>query len=121
MKITLLSLCILYLFRIFASYIKLDNVMDLLHSFILGEWKFENNNTKELWISLSEEDRKTFWFDFDEFDWNMYNKIYINGMKKHILHENEYNLKKALAKSRRYMINVLLKTEYIRTAQCVPR
>lgn len=82
-------------------YVKLENVLDMLNVFMLREWKFENSNTQKLWSTLSQEDRKQFWYSFDDFDWTMYMKSYIYGIKVHILRENGSSSKEALIKNQR--------------------
>lgn len=82
-------------------YAKLESVSDMLNEFMLREWKFENSNTQKLWLMLSEEDSKQFWFSLNDFDWTIYMKNYMHGIKLHILHENENNAKEALIKNKR--------------------
>jgi len=82
-------------------YWKLERVMDVLYVFLLREWKFENSNIQDLWLRLSEDDRRTFPFSFKEFDWNLYIKNCVYGIRKYILRENISNLNEALAKNRR--------------------
>jgi len=78
-------------------YKKLENMTDLLKVFITSEWKFNNSNTGELWSLLSQEDRKTFRFGFEEFDWKSYIKYTVYGIMKHILHEDLTNVTRALS------------------------
>lgn len=80
----------------------MEYMTDLLHKFTSREWKFDNNNTRELWSSLSHEDRMTFMFSFEGFDWKLYMKIYYSGLRKYILGEDQSNIEEALAKNRRY-------------------
>lgn len=75
---------------------------DLLYKFTSKEWKFDNNNTRELWSSLSHDDRMTFWFSFEGFDWILFIKTYSSGVRKFILGEDQRNIEEALAKNRRY-------------------
>lgn len=83
-------------------YGKMDSMIDLLNVFTTNEWKFHNTNTRELWSLLSEKDRKTFWFSFEEFDWKQYIYVYyMYGIRKHILGEDASNVKAALAKNQR--------------------
>jgi len=84
-------------------YEKVENTTDLLIKFTTSEWKFDNNNTRELWSLLSKEDRKTFWFSFEDFDWKSYIKCMVYGIRKHILHEDLSNMTRALSKNRRYI------------------
>lgn len=83
-------------------YRKADESMDLYHMFTTREWKFHNRNTRELWSLLCQEDRQTFPFSFQKFDWNGYFKNFYYGIREHILKENLSNKEKALSKYRKY-------------------
>lgn len=82
-------------------YTKTDELYDLLREFGTRQWLFDNKNTKELWTLLSKEDRNTFWFTFEEFDWQAYIKIYYFGIRKYIVHEDPSNIDKAVSKNRK--------------------
>lgn len=82
---------------------KIQSTMYLLHVFTTREWKFDNSNTQDLWLSLSVEEQNTFRFGFGDFDWNSYLKNFYYGIRKHILHEDLSNVPKALAKTRKYV------------------
>jgi len=82
-------------------YSKTENTLNMLNEFIIREWSFDNENTKKLWLSLSKEDRNIFWFSFEEFDWKDYFKVYYFGVRKHILHEDLSNTKKAISKNQK--------------------
>ncbi|XP_029346252.1 fatty acyl-CoA reductase wat-like [Acyrthosiphon pisum] len=87
--------------KMLKIYKKIENMTDLLKDFTTCEWKFDNSNTRELWSSLSQEDRKTFWFSFEEFDWKSYIQCTVYGIRKHILHEDLSNTTRALSKNRK--------------------
>lgn len=74
----------------------------VLHTFTMSEWKFDNSNTRKLWSGLSKEDRSTFFFSLDEFDWKSYVKVYYRGIRKHILKEDLSNTESALARNQKY-------------------
>lgn len=82
-------------------YSKTEHMMDLLYDFTTRQWTFDNNNTRELWSLLNQEDRKTFWYSLDKFDWKSYIKSYYYGIRKHILHEDLSNTRKALSKNQK--------------------
>lgn len=83
-------------------YEKTENMTDLLYAFTSRQWKFENNNITELWSSLNEEDRNTFWFSFESFNWKSHMRNFVLGIRKHILHEDLNESTKASAKNRKY-------------------
>lgn len=79
-------------------YVKTENMMDLLYEFTTRQWTFDNSNTRELWASLNQEDRSTFWYSLEDFDWKTYIKSYYYGIREHILHEDSSSIGKALTK-----------------------
>ncbi|CAI6363746.1 unnamed protein product [Macrosiphum euphorbiae] len=87
--------------KMLKTYSKTEIALDLLREFTTRQWSFDNKNTVELWLSLSKEDQKTFWFSFEDFDWNSYINIYYLGIRKHILHEDLSNTEKAVTKNRK--------------------
>ncbi|XP_025416869.1 fatty acyl-CoA reductase wat-like, partial [Sipha flava] len=87
--------------RWLSFYKKLEYLVDILNVFLTREWKFDNSNTRKLWSSLSTDDRKTFYFSFEGFNWNSYITSYFYGIRKHILKEDLNNNKMALARNRR--------------------
>lgn len=87
-------------------YAKTEDMMVLLRKFTMNEWKFDNSNTKKLWSSLCQEDRQTFWFSLDKFDWDSYSKCFYYGIREHILHEDLSNIPEALARNRKYDFNI---------------
>jgi len=86
----------------------MENMTDLIFLYLLSEWKFDNSNTRELWSLLSQEDRKTFWVSFEEFEWKSYIKCMVYGIRKYILHEDLSNMTRALSKNRRYILRYLI-------------
>jgi alcohol-forming fatty acyl-CoA reductase len=84
-------------------YAKTEKLTDTLSVFTTNEWKFDNSNTRKLWTLLSQEDRKTFHFNFEGIDWRLYIRLIVYGVRKHILHEDLNNITKALSKHRKYV------------------
>jgi len=94
---------IIYTFRMLKIYKKQDKMIDTFEVFMTREWKFDNSNTRKLWALLSQEDRKTFWFSFEEFDWKSYTQTMVYGIRKNILQEDLNNMTRALSKNRKYI------------------
>lgn len=84
-------------------YAKREKMTVLFKPFSTVEWKFDNSNTRELWTLLSQDDRKTFWFSFEQFDWKSYVQGFVFGIRKHILKEDLNNVTKALSKNKKYI------------------
>uniref|UniRef100_A0A2S2RAC3 Fatty acyl-CoA reductase n=1 Tax=Sipha flava TaxID=143950 RepID=A0A2S2RAC3_9HEMI len=87
--------------RMLKMYEKLELSIDMVKVFTMREWKFDNINTRKMWSSLRPEDRKTFYYSFEGFDWNSYMNIYFHGIRKHILKEDLNNIETALAKHKK--------------------
>jgi hypothetical protein len=103
---TLLKACnykYIYTFRMLKLYAKRENLTNVITPFTTNEWEFDNSNTRKLWTSLSQEDRKTFYFNFEGFNWRLYIQKIVNGIRKNILHEDLNNITKALSKHRKYV------------------
>lgn len=82
-------------------YSKTEHIIDTLYEFTTREWKFDNSNTRNLWLSLSQNDRNIFYYSLDNFDWKSYIKVYFFGIRKHVLREDLSNLEKASSKNRK--------------------
>lgn len=83
-------------------YTRTETMIDLLYEFSTNQWKFDNKNTRKLWLSLNEEDRNIFQFSLKSFDWKSYIESYYYGIRKHMLHEDLSNVKQALSKNKKY-------------------
>lgn len=98
-------------------YSRKEKMIDTVKVFVTNEWKFDNSNTRELWTLLSQEDRKKFWFSFENFDWKSYVQNLVYGIRKHILHEDLNNITEALSKHRKYkgffIFNIQLYCYYV--------
>jgi len=89
--------------KMLRMYAKTESMIDLLYNFSTKQWKFENKNSRELWSSLSKDDREMFRFSLEEFDWKPYIKSYYYGIRKHVLHEDLSNVEKATSKNRQLL------------------
>ncbi|XP_025208954.1 fatty acyl-CoA reductase wat-like isoform X2 [Melanaphis sacchari] len=87
--------------KMLKLYAKSEKMTDTVEVFTTREWKFDNSNTRELWTLLSQEDHKTFWFSFEEFDWKLYLQNLVYGIRKHLLHEDLNNITEALSRHRK--------------------
>ncbi|CAI6362216.1 unnamed protein product [Macrosiphum euphorbiae] len=85
--------------KMLRMYAKTEKMIDLLYEFSTRQWTFDNGNTRELWSSLSKDDREMFRFSLEEFDWKPYIKSYYYGIRRHVLHEDLSNVEKASSKN----------------------
>lgn len=59
--------------------------MACLNFYTIRQWRFISANAIRLLDKMSEEDRKTFYFDVREINWREYIVNYVAGTKKYIL------------------------------------
>lgn len=90
-----------FLYRMLRMYAKTESMVDLLYEFSINQWKFDNKNIRQLWLSLSKDDRNMFHFSLKSFDWKSYIESYYHGIRKHILHEDLSNVEEALSKNKK--------------------
>lgn len=75
---------------------KLSKAAKCLEYFTTNEWKFEDDNVRNLTLSLSDSDRKEFCFDVTKIDWDVYIENYVLGIrrfKKYILYDARDEIK----------------------------
>ncbi|XP_060876847.1 fatty acyl-CoA reductase wat-like isoform X1 [Metopolophium dirhodum] len=89
--------------KMLRMYAKTESMVDLIYEFSTKQWKFDNTNTRQLWLSLSKDDRNMFQFSLKSFDWKSYIESYYYGIRKHILHEDLSNVKEALSKNKKLL------------------
>lgn len=74
---------------------KLKKASQCLEYFTCQEWRFYDDNVKNLNSVLSNEDRQTFYFDVRDIDWPQYLEDYILGIRNFVFKENPSTLTKA--------------------------
>lgn len=74
---------------------KLDKAAKCLEYFSTQEWRFLDDNVRELNASLSLEDRRLFSFDVTEIDWPKYIADYVLGIRSFIFKEQVSSLPQA--------------------------
>lgn len=76
--------------------------MDVLNYFSIHEWKFSNDNIKELLNKMTEEDRENFACDITDIDWDQYFRTYIRGIRMYLIKDPLDTLPKARIKWQRW-------------------
>ncbi|CAG9857442.1 unnamed protein product [Phyllotreta striolata] len=74
---------------------KLDKAAVCLEYFATNEWRFDDENVRQLALTLSESDREEFCFDVAKIDWNNYLENYVLGIRRFIFKEDASTLPKA--------------------------
>lgn len=60
--------------------------------FSLRDWAFAGANVRELFSTLSSEDKELFNFDMKSFSWESYLERYVLGIRKYLLKQNSNNI-----------------------------
>ncbi|XP_050584526.1 fatty acyl-CoA reductase wat-like isoform X5 [Bombus affinis] len=87
--------------KMLKIYKKIHKFMDVLNYFSIHEWKFSNDNIKELLNKMTEEDRENFACDITDIDWDQYFRTYIRGIRMYLIKDPLDTLPKARIKWQR--------------------
>lgn len=74
--------------------------LKLLEKFIFTEWKFHNNNTKELIKTQSLTDKKMYNIDLATLEWEVYFINLVNGVRRYLSKEDPKTLEAARSKDK---------------------
>ncbi|XP_050502641.1 putative fatty acyl-CoA reductase CG5065 [Diabrotica virgifera virgifera] len=74
---------------------KLEKAASCLQYFTTNEWKFDDENVRQLAMVLSESDREEFCFDVARINWEHYLENYVLGIRRFIFKEDVATLPKA--------------------------
>ncbi|XP_026322622.1 putative fatty acyl-CoA reductase CG8306 [Hyposmocoma kahamanoa] len=80
------------------------NSLNRLEKFIFTEWRFHNQNTRELEGKLGDADRKLFNIDISELNWDEYIEILVRGVRRYLNKETEKTLPAARNKDFKLLI-----------------
>lgn len=89
------------------------NSLNLLDKFIFTEWKFNNNNTKELIKSQSIIDRKLYNIDLSTLEWEVYFITLIGGVRRYLSKEQPKTITAARRKDKIFLVaHVILQLSF---------
>ena len=71
--------------------------------FFKRQWLFVGENSVKLWDTLSETDRKLFYFDVKAINWSAYFEIYVLGVRQFILKDDLSTLPKSRNNLKKYV------------------
>ncbi|KAJ8919910.1 hypothetical protein NQ315_006439 [Exocentrus adspersus] len=83
-------------------YRKLHKMNHILTYFSLREWSFESNNTRRLVKNMSDEDRRIFFCDMKDVDWDEYLELYVLGLRQYLAKDPLDTLEAGQKKLRRF-------------------
>ncbi|XP_076255528.1 putative fatty acyl-CoA reductase CG5065 [Rhynchophorus ferrugineus] len=87
---------------------KLNKAATCLEYFTTHQWKFDDENVRELNFTLNDADRTEFCFDVAKIDWNNYLENYILGIRRFIFKEEISSIPKARKHMTRLYVLYLL-------------
>ncbi|XP_046659931.1 fatty acyl-CoA reductase wat-like [Homalodisca vitripennis] len=92
-------------------YRKLDKFADTMTYFANRIWTFKNDNTQMLWRSLSDKDKKLFFFDMAQMSWEYHAQALCLGLRVYLLKDDVDTLPKARRKwNRLYWLHIAVTT-----------
>ncbi|XP_057671020.1 putative fatty acyl-CoA reductase CG5065 [Diorhabda carinulata] len=74
---------------------KIEKAATCLEYFTTKEWKFDDENVRQLAMTLNDSDREEFCFDVARIDWEQYLENYVLGIRRFIFKEDVATLPKA--------------------------
>ena len=77
--------------------------MSCLDFFMTHQWRFVSKNPFRLLDMLSERDRKLFYFDVRDIDWNTYMEGYVLGARRFLLKDDMSTVPAARKNLNRYL------------------
>lgn len=71
---------------------KLEKAVGCLEYFTTHQWRFTDDNVRELLTHMSVNDRSTFPFDVTQIDWDAYFERYVLGLRAFLCKQNPKTL-----------------------------
>lgn len=81
---------------------KLEKAVGCLEYFTTHQWRFTDDNVRELLTHMSVSDRSTFPFDVTQIDWDAYFERYVLGLRAFLCKQNPKTLPSCRKKMTRY-------------------
>ncbi|XP_053986197.1 fatty acyl-CoA reductase wat-like [Hylaeus volcanicus] len=81
--------------RMLNIYKKIHKFMNVLNYFTTRQWKFTNENFKQVLAKMSPDDSHNFNCDITEVDWDLYFRSYIRGIRVYLIKDPIESLEQA--------------------------
>ncbi|XP_059612936.1 fatty acyl-CoA reductase wat [Phlebotomus argentipes] len=101
--------------RFIKAHRKIGTILEMMSYFGLRDWKFANDNIRQLNGLISHRNRQLYSLDFEmeKINWNEYFRHYIPGIKKYHFKEDAKNLQNTqLHYKRLYILHRFAKTSF---------
>ncbi|CAH1397026.1 unnamed protein product [Nezara viridula] len=82
-------------FRVWEIQKKYTRGMCYASYFTLNQWWFTMDNQMLVWEEMDDEDKKEFWFNLENFNWDRYIKTCVLGVRRYFHKQDDSNLKQA--------------------------
>ncbi|KAG5869973.1 hypothetical protein JTB14_027913 [Gonioctena quinquepunctata] len=97
--------------RLVDIQMKIFQLVHCTRIFGTTEWAYQSHNIMKFIKKMSDEDKKLFFCDLRELDWNLYLWYYPRGMRVYLVRESFDNIEDARVKAKRlYWIHQITKT-----------
>lgn len=83
------------LYSLVQTQKRIQSGLEVLQYYTTRRWLFHNEKMKKISGSLSEYDRKTFYTDVEQVDWDQYILDYVLGARKYCVHEEPHTIPRA--------------------------
>lgn len=87
--------------RILQVYKKIHKFCDIIGYFATNEWHFSNDNVQRLWQRLDEGDKRIFFFNMDDINWDEFLKDGIYGLRTYLMKDDPSTIPSALKRAQR--------------------
>jgi len=105
-KVWVTELYIIFILQV-SLYQRAFRAISSFDYFFKRQWLFVGENSVKLWDTLSETDRKLFYFDVKAINWSAYFEIYVLGVRQFILKDDLSTLPKARSNLKKYVTATL--------------
>lgn len=89
-------------------YAKATLAFSTLEFFTTHQWRFLSNNPIRLLEEMSNQDKKTFYFDVREIEWKSYFDVFIQGARRFVLKDDPSTLPLARRNLSRYSCKFIM-------------
>lgn len=87
---------------------KLAKAVECLEYFTTHQWRFNDDNVRNLFNDMSLKDRENFQFDVCDINWDVYFEKYILGLRGFLCKQNPKTLPSSRSKMNRYEITITI-------------
>lgn len=96
--------------RMLRTYKKIHKFMHVIEYFSMRQWDFHTKNTFQLWSNMNPKDKKLFFFDMRQLNWDSFLEFYFRGIRQYLLNDPIESVPDALKRwNRLYWVHQAVK------------